>query len=129
MRVLNRFSECLFQFSAAGNLHAYNGNCLNLIQVENLLKFFTVINPIEFGTADQRNVPLDKVMMKVRIGIGTAVCRNQQTAVLVIWCLKRCELDLYRPLAQDGTGNSLSGLSLLNRLYSRTDFGAVLLMK
>ena len=92
----------LFQTTAARYFHAHHRDALDVVLTDDFGEFFAVIRCIQLGTADERDLAPDKVLVEVCIGIGSAVRRNQQVCSIKVRRLYRYKLDLNRPLAELG---------------------------
>ena len=66
----------VLQPAAAGDLHAQQGDALDGIGRENGGELFGVVVGIQLGTADERYLPPDKILMEVSISICGTVSSN-----------------------------------------------------
>ena len=91
-------NRCPLDSTAARNFHPHDGYTLNLVLPDNLGQFFTVIDGVQLGTANQRYFPADKIVMEIAVGVGGAVCRNQQGRMIKIRRIDWRQFNLNGPL-------------------------------
>ena len=71
--------------------------------------------------------------MKIRVCVGSTVCRNQKLCLVEVWCVDGGQLDLHRPISEPGdlphrrSGNTASVLRLLQ--HTHPGAGAAALMQ
>ena len=100
--VLNRSHSCMLQSATARNLHADNGHALNIVLLNDLSEFFAVVHIISLRAADQGHFAFQEFLMKVCVGVSSAVCGNEQACLVKVRCADRSQLDLYGPVSQLG---------------------------
>ena len=76
--VLQRGANGVFQSAAARHLHADNGYAFDVVLTEDFGQLLAVIHIIQLGTADERYLPPDKILMEVCVRVSGAVCRDEQ---------------------------------------------------
>ena len=98
-----------FQPAAARDFHADNRDTLDVVLFENLRQLLTVVDRVEFRAADQRDLPLHKFLVQIRIRKRGAVRRDEQLCVLKIRRVHRDQLNLTGPLPEPGRGGRRHG--------------------
>ena len=88
------------QAAAAGYLHTGNGNRTDVIVLQDRRQLDAVIHIVQLGTANYSHMVTDKFRMEIAIGIGSAICGNQQVTALEIRCVGCHQLELHRPHGQ-----------------------------
>ena len=91
-----------FNPSAAGNLHPYHRHALNVVPGNDRRQLFRIIHLVQLGAANQRDMPADKLVVEISIGIGSAVCGNEEIRTVKLRCVCRDQFDLHGPLEQLG---------------------------
>ena len=84
--------------SAAGNLHADDGQAFDVVAPDDLCQFFCIVHRIQLRTSDQSDMVPDKTLVKIGISVGGAVGCDQKMGALEIRRVYRGQLDLHRPL-------------------------------
>ena len=84
--------------AAARNLHAHDGDGLDVVLAQDLRQLLRVVHGVKLGASDNRNLAAHEFLMEVRVGIGRAVSRDEQFRSLEIRCLDRYKANLARPL-------------------------------
>ena len=98
------------QAAAAGNGHPGDGNGADVVVPENLGQLFSVIHRIQLGAADQRHLILHEIVVKIAVGIGSAIRSDQQICAIEIEGIGRQQLDLHWEVGQfTGTYTSPAG--------------------
>ena len=80
--------------TAAGNGHPGDCDGADIVELENLCQLLGIFHSIQLGAADQRYFALYEILVKVTVGIGGAVSRNQQIRTFKIRSIRRHQLDL-----------------------------------
>ena len=102
----------VFNAAATGDFHTDHGDTFDIVVFQYGGEFFGIVALVQFGTADEGNVIADKFIVEIAVGIGGAVCRNQQIGTVKVGGVDRDQFDLYRPLqklACDRCGDSAGG--------------------
>ncbi len=95
-----RALDGIFNPAAAGDLHTHDRDAFDVVFTQDAGELFAIIAFIEFGTADQRNAPADKLLVERAVGIGCAVGGDEQARAVKIRRVDGYQLNLYRPLRQ-----------------------------
>ena len=90
----------VLQPAAAGDLHAHHGQAFHLVFAKDLGELFGVVHTVQLGAADQAHPALQKLLVKIAVGVGSAVGGHQQVGTVQPGGIYRGQLDLYWPLAQ-----------------------------
>ena len=90
----------LLNSTAAGYLHPYDSNALDVISLNDFQQFIRVIHGIQLGTADQCHPAPHKAAVEIAGGICGAVRCDKQIGSVKIGRVHRNQLDLNRPLPQ-----------------------------
>ena len=86
--------------AAARHCHSCEGNTLYIVITEYLCQLFGVINSIELRTADERDLPTDKIMVEVSVGVSCAIGSDKQISTVEVGGISRQEIYLYGELSQ-----------------------------
>ena len=81
--------RCSLQASAARNLHADDGYAFDIVVANDSRQLLTVVHRVQFGAADDRDLALHEILMHIGIGIGGAICRDQELCAIEERCLRR----------------------------------------
>ena len=63
---------------AAGHLHSHDGNALDIVVADNCRQLLGVVHSVQLWASDQGDLTPHKVLMHIGVGIGRAVCSDQQ---------------------------------------------------
>ena len=80
----DRLLYSVFQTAAARDFHTGKGDAADRISCKQFRKFFGIVYHVQFRTSHQCDLAVDKIPMKVSIGISAAVCRDQQIGIFKI---------------------------------------------
>ena len=70
----------------------------NIVVRKNRRELVGVIHAVELGATDERDSVTNKLVMEVAVGIGGAICSNEQVRSVKIGSVHGYELDLNWPL-------------------------------
>ena len=90
----------MLQTTAAGNLHADDGDALDIVIADDLGELVGVVHAVQLRAAYQRDVPLDEALMEGGIGISRAVSGDEQPCSVKVGRVHRNQFDLHRPLGK-----------------------------
>ena len=79
---LQRFFRSHFESAAAWNLHAHDGDGLDVVLAQDFRQLLRVVHGIELRTADDRHLTAHELLMEVRVGVGRAVGGDEQLRAL-----------------------------------------------
>lgn len=100
----------IFNTAAAWNLHADNGDILDIIETDDFRHLFRVIHHIQLRASYQGDASGYKIIVEIAISKGSTVSGYQKTGILKIGGLDRSQFNLHRPLGQPALhGNGFSG--------------------
>ena len=88
------------QTATARDLHARDGDALDIVARNDLGQLLGVIGAIKFRTADKANFVADEIGMEVAVRKCAAVGSDKQIGALDIRGLCRSQLNLHRPIAK-----------------------------
>ena len=74
---LQRVFRRIFQPATARHFHAHDGYAFNIGPADDFSQLIRIIHSVQFRAADQRDMSLDKILVKRRIGIRRAIGGNQ----------------------------------------------------
>ena len=93
-----RILRCSLKTATARHFHPHYGYTLDGVVGQNGSQFFCVVYSIQLGAADQRDSTTHKVLVKIGVGIGGAICSKEKISTFKEWGFFRKKLDLAWPL-------------------------------
>jgi len=64
--------------AAAWNLHAHDGDGLDVVLAQYLRQLLRVVHGVKLGASDNRHLAAHELLMEVRVCVGRAVRRDEQ---------------------------------------------------
>ena len=86
--------------AAAGHLHAYYGNTLDVINCQNSCQLFGIVHAVKLRTSDERNFILDEIIVEIAVSESRAVGGDEQVGTVKIGSIDGNKLYLNGPLRQ-----------------------------
>lgn len=66
--------------AAAGNLHTNHSQAFDMVFTDDFGQLFAVIDSVQLGAADKRDLSADKIRMETAVCVGCAVSCNQKVS-------------------------------------------------